>query len=160
MSDGRDEEARENAKQRKAQERRHEKQRVRTEQELIQNHMQGQYFLQRYNMIVDQINEELQLRDGDLEQEGDELRGIRESVDGAKKTLPFIDSEAFMMKKRAKDCFRNRYFAAKKLKDDFGYSEEEVEAVVNEYRDEPIVKDKYERRGMGRGTPSFEQTEE
>ncbi len=94
----------------------------------IKNTLNGRYFLERYNMIVEQVNS----------------GNIVEKIDGQVKTKEYILSEGALMKFHAIESFRNAFFAKEQLIKDFKMTEEDLTAVEDDYFNGKIIRDTYD----------------
>ena len=94
----------------------------------IKNIVNGRYYLERCNMIADQINS------------GE----IKEKIDGCLKTLGLMKTEYALMKIQAITSMRNAHFAKKDLFDDFEFKDEDIVAIEKDYYDGKVVREAYD----------------
>lgn len=96
------------------------------------------YYLTRYNMLVEQINDPSR---------------PRELIDGVPKSPEFIAAEASRLKIAASKRFRDTWFAQQELLR-LGLSTDEIDAIYIDYTEGKIVRDSYDdkyRRPMTAG---------
>lgn len=94
---------------------------IRLKHEFVAASVQADYFFERAKMISQQI----------------ESGKILESVDGCPKSEDFLKAEYFNNKYKAKQKFREAYFAKRELMDKHKLTEDEVIGFVTEYFNGP-----------------------
>ena len=94
----------------------------------IMNMVNARYFLARYNMMAEQIQNDK----------------IKESEDGCIKTMEFMRAEAALMKVRAITAFRAAHFGQIDLKKVFDLTDEDIQAIEIDYYDGKIIRETYD----------------
>jgi hypothetical protein len=102
---------------------------TRLKEEYISNLVQGRYFLERCNMMTEQLQP---------------TGLIIEKVDGCTKTKGLLLAEYDMTKRSAINCMRKSFFAKQKLIK-LGWTKKDFEDALNYYFNEPILKKDYGR---------------
>ena len=95
--------------------------------EYIRRTINGRYFLARTNMIAEQV------------QSGK----IVEKIDGCPKSEEFMRAEYAHQKMQAIMEMRNAFFAKKELKDDFKLTDDDVDAIEEDYYNGKIIREDY-----------------
>lgn len=93
----------------------------------LANIINGRYYLERCNMIAEQLNS----------------GKIEEKIDGAAKTMSLMKAEYGLMKLQALTRMRNAHFDKEALKKEFGLTDEQLATLENNFYDEKIVRDDY-----------------
>lgn len=83
---------------------------------------QADFFFARAEMLAEQITS----------------KNIKESVDGCLKTEQYMLSEFYNMKYKAKQKFREAYWAKKELIDTYKLSDEDIEKYLKDYINGPM----------------------
>ena len=106
----------------------------------ITNLIQGRYFLERCNMIAEQLVE------GGT---------IIENIDGCPKSPGFMQAEYAHQKIQAIKSMRNSFFAKKDLKENFNHTDEEIKAIEVDYYDGKIMREDYDEIYKKRNKTQF-----
>jgi hypothetical protein len=80
---------------------------------------------------------------------------VKEILDGIPKTMEYLRAEYGMTKMQAIMSLRNAWFAKQDLFKDFNYSEEEIEALEEDYYNGKIVRDSYDESYKKTGKAKF-----
>lgn len=118
----------------------------------IRNIINGRYYLERCNMIADQlISYQKKCESLTEEQKADEkvlfeirMETIKEKIDGCPKYVEYFRSEYAVMKLQAITSLRNAYFAKQSLIEDFKQTQEQIEELEKDYYDGKIVRESYD----------------
>lgn len=94
----------------------------------ITNLINGRYFLARYNMMIEQLQN----------------KEIKESVDGCVKTEEYMFAEAVVLKRQALSAHRAAHFGKLDLTKEFGLTEEDIKLIENDYYDGKIIREDYD----------------
>lgn len=94
----------------------------------IRNIINARYFFERTNMIAEQINN----------------GKIIENIDGCTKPEAFMRSEYALQKMQAITEMRNAHFAKLDLAKDFKFTDEDIQALEEDYYNGKIVRDSYD----------------
>ena len=113
---------------------------ARAKQDYIANLINGRYFLERCNMIAEQI------------QSGD----IKENIDGCPKPEPYMRAEYAFQKKAAINCMRDAHFGKVDLMDgEFKLTKEDLFALEEDYYDGKIIREEYDESFKQNGKAQF-----
>ena len=107
--------------------------------EFITNHINGQYYIARINMIAKQLHK----------------KTILEEIDGALKTEEYMQAEYALIKLQAIKSMRNAHFAKEDLMKKYKFTEKDIDALKEDYINGKVVRDSYEEAGKGNSTPQF-----
>jgi len=105
----------------------------------IRHTINGRYFLARTNMIAEQIVS------------GD----IMENIDGCKKTEEYMRSEYALQKMQAIVEMRNAYFAKQELVKQFKLTDDDIDAIEEDYYNAKIVRESYDEEYKKGKTAKF-----
>ena len=94
----------------------------------ISNITNGRYFLARYNMMIEQL-------------QNDE---IKELVDGVLKTKEYMFAEAVVLKRQALAAFRSAHFGKTDLMKVYGLTEEDIKEIEDDHYDGKIIREDYD----------------
>lgn len=100
---------------------------IQKKNEFMANLIPGRYYLARCNMIAEQLNK----------------NDVQEKIDGFAKTEELMKAEYGMMRLQAITRMRNAHFAKKELMDKFGVSEIEIDKMVADFHEGPIIREDY-----------------
>jgi hypothetical protein len=95
--------------------------------EYITNLLNGNYFLARYNMMVEQLNK----------------NEIIEKIDGILKSRELMVAESSLMKMQAIKSMRNAFFAKKDLKEKYKLTDEDIKKIEEDYYNGRIIREDY-----------------
>lgn len=112
--------------------------RVRLENQYVQNLANAHYHIARCNMIAVQL----------------ESKKVAETIDGAPKTEELLLAEYRRTKISASTCYRNAYFAKCDL-NKVGVNDEEIDAAYIDYTEGPIKRDSYDEKYHRRSGAHF-----
>lgn len=94
----------------------------------ITNYINARYFLERYNMMAEQI----------------QTKDIKETVDGCPKPMAYMLAEAAVTKRQAIAAFREAHFGQLDLKKQFKLTDEDIRAIEKDYYDGKIIRESYD----------------
>lgn len=103
---------------------------ARANNDYIKNTLNGYYYLARYNMIVEQINN----------------KAIKEKIDGCPKSEDYMRAECALMKMQAIMGFRSASFAKEDLLKKLGCTEKDIIALERDYYEGKIIREVYDDR--------------
>ena len=101
---------------------------IKSRNDYVTNLTNARYFLARYNMMAEQIQN----------------KDIKESVDGCPKTAEFMMAEAIIFKRQALAAFREAHFGQADLKKDFGLTDQDIQDIESDYYDGKIIRETYD----------------
>lgn len=101
---------------------------VKLKEDFITNRVNGRYFLERYNMMAEQIQSE----------------NIKEKIDGCIKTMDYMKAEAVMTKRQAFNAFRNAHFGEVELKKKHGLTDKDITEIEVDLYDGKIIREEYD----------------
>lgn len=93
----------------------------------IRNLLNGRYYIERCNMIAEQLNK----------------KEVMEKIDGHTKSLEFLYTEYALMKYQAISSMRNAHFAKKEL-EKAGMTPEQIAALEDDYYNGKIIRESYD----------------
>jgi len=99
----------------------------------------GRYFLERSNMIANQLNSSM----------------IYENIDGCPKTPEFMRAEYAHQKLQAIKSMRNSFFAKQELLNRFNHTPEEIADLEKDYYDGKVVREEYDEVYKRRNKTEF-----
>ncbi len=94
----------------------------------IKELINGRYFLERTNMLAEQINS----------------GKIKENIDGCTKTMGYMRAEYALQKMQAIISMRNSHFAKLDLIKDFNFTLKEINDIEKDYYDGKVVREDYD----------------
>lgn len=117
---------------------------ARLENDFIRNYLNGQLYLERCNVIVDQLNS------------GE----IIERLDDKIKTKNYFIAELGLMRMQAKMSLRSAHFMKKDLLEKFNLTEENIQKLINDYYTGDIMKQDYDEKYRKHNKAEFVKEEE
>ena len=101
---------------------------LKLKKDFVRNTFNGRYYLERCNMMAEQISDD----------------AINEKIDGQPKSKNLMIAEYSLMRMQAIDSFRGAHFDKKSLMEDFNLTEEDLEALLNGYHQGKIIREDYD----------------
>jgi len=115
---------------------------VKIRNDYVTNLVNGRYFLERCNMIAEQL-----------------ISGkILESIDGCPKPFAFMRAEYAHQKIQALKSMRNAHFAKVDLIEKFEHTKEDITALEKDYYDGKIIREEYDDIYKKRNKSKFVNT--
>ena len=105
----------------------------------IRNLINGRYYLARNNMIAEQVLS----------------NKILEKIDGAPKSEEYMRAELALMRMQGITSMRTAYFAKQDLLNDFGFTEDEITVLENDYYNGKIIRDEYDESDKRKNKAEF-----